>query len=180
MLEEALRAGVERVVHTSSVAAIGPAPRGTTADERQVFRAGEHGLPYVNTKHEAESEALRVAAHGLPVVIVNPAYVLGRGDVYRSSTVLVRRFLRREIPAYVDGALNIVDVEDVAARAPARRRARRAGRALHPRQSQLHARPPLRRPRAPERRRAAGGEAAAAGVAMQLATAAERAARAAR
>ena len=79
VLEEALRAGVERVVHTSSVAAIGPAPRGTTADETQVFRAGRLGLPYVNSKHEAESEALRIAAHGLPLVIVNPAHVLGQG-----------------------------------------------------------------------------------------------------
>ncbi len=114
VLEEALRAGAERVVQTSSVAAIGPAKRGATADERQVFRAGHHGLPYVNSKQAAENEALRVAAHGLPVVIVNPAYVMGRGDVYRSSTVLVRRFLRREIPAYVDGALNIVDAQDVA------------------------------------------------------------------
>ena len=92
----------------------GPAPRGSTADETQVFRAGRFGLPYVNAKHEAESEALRIAAHGLPVVIVNPAHVFGRGDVHRSSTELVRRFLRREIPAYVDGALNVVDAEDVA------------------------------------------------------------------
>lgn len=114
VLEEALRAGVERVVHTSSVAAIGPAPRGSTADETQAFRAGRHGLPYVNAKHEAEKEALRVCALGLPVVIVNPAHLLGRGDVYRSSTELVRRFLRREIPAYVDGALNVVSVRDVA------------------------------------------------------------------
>ena len=114
VLEEALRAGAERVVHTSSVAAIGPAARGATADERQVFRAGHHGLPYINSKHAAENEALRVAAHGLPVVIVNPAYVLGRGDVYRSSTVLVRRFLCRQIPAYVDGALNVVDAKDAA------------------------------------------------------------------
>ena len=58
--------------------------------------------------------ALRLAAQGLPVVIVNPAHVFGRGDVYRSSTELVRRFLRRGIPAYVDGALNIVDADDVA------------------------------------------------------------------
>ncbi len=114
VLEEALRAGVERAVHTSSVAAIGPAPRGTTADETQVFRAGRYGLPYVSSKHEAENEALRIAAHGLPLVIVNPAHVLGKGDVYRSSTELVRRYMRREIPAYVDGALNIVDAQDVA------------------------------------------------------------------
>ena len=114
VLEEALRAGVERAVLTSSVAAIGPAPRGATADETQVFRAGRFGLPYVSSKHEAENEALRIAAHGLPLVIVNPAHVMGRGDVYRSSTELVRRFMQRRIPAYVDGALNVVDAEDVA------------------------------------------------------------------
>jgi dihydroflavonol-4-reductase len=114
VLEEALRAGVARVVHTSSVAAVGPAPRGSTADEDQLFRAGRYGLPYVNAKHEAELEAMRLAAHGLPVVVVNPAHVFGAGDRHGSSTELVRRFLRGQIPAYVDGALNIVDAEDVA------------------------------------------------------------------
>ena len=114
VLEEALRAGVARAVHTSSVAAVGPAVRGSTADEDQVFRAGRYGLPYVNAKHEAELEAMRLAAHGLPVVVVNPAHVFGAGDRHRSSTELVRRFLSGSIPAYVDGALNIVDAEDVA------------------------------------------------------------------
>ena len=51
---------------------------------------------------------------GLPVVVVNPAHILGAGDPGRSSTVLVRRFLHRQIPAYVDGTLNIVGVHDVA------------------------------------------------------------------
>jgi dihydroflavonol-4-reductase len=114
VLEESLRAGVERVVHTSSVAAIGPAPRGSTADERQPFSAGGLDVPYVHAKREAEVEALRICAMGLPVVIVNPAHVFGAGDLYRSSTELVLRFLRRRLPAYVDGALNIVDAEDVA------------------------------------------------------------------
>jgi dihydroflavonol-4-reductase len=114
VLEEALRAGVARVVHTSSVAAVGPATRGSTADEDQIFRAGRYGLPYVNAKHEAELEAMRMAAHGLPVVVVNPAHVFGAGDRHRSSTELVRRFLRGQIPAYVDGALNVVDADDVA------------------------------------------------------------------
>ena len=44
-----------------------------------------------------------------------PAYVLGQGDRGRSSTELVRRFMLRRIPAYVEGAINVVDVEDVAA-----------------------------------------------------------------
>lgn len=114
VLEEALRAGVERVVFTSSAAAVGPAARGSTADETQRFSGDAARVPYVTSKREAEVEALRIAARGLPVVIVNPAHVFGRGDVNRSSTDIVRRFLRRDIPAYVDGALNIVDVEDVA------------------------------------------------------------------
>jgi len=115
VLEEALRAGVERTVHTSAVAAIGPAGHGTTtADETQVFNAARVGVTYANAKAEAEREALRVCAQGLPLVIVNPAHVLGRGDVHRSSTELVRRFLRREIPIYVDGTLCVVGAEDVA------------------------------------------------------------------
>jgi dihydroflavonol-4-reductase len=115
VLEEALRAGVERVVFTSSIAAIGPAERGSTADETQLWRAGRHGLAHVNAKHAAEVEAFRIGAQGLPLVVVNPAHVLGPGDVNRSSTELVRRFLRREIPVYVDGALCVVHVADVAA-----------------------------------------------------------------
>ena len=114
VLEEALRAGVERVVYTSSAAAVGPAPEGETSDESSVWDAGRYDIPYVDSKHEAEIVALRLLARGLPVVIVNPAHVLGAGDPGRSSTVLVKRFMRRQIPAYVNGTLNVVGVQDVA------------------------------------------------------------------
>ncbi len=114
LMEEALRADVARVVHTSSMATVGPAAWGQTADERQPFPLEAQGIHYVDSKREGEAEALRAAARGLPVVIVCPTHVFGRGDVRRSSTELVRRFLRREIPLYIDGALNIVDAEDVA------------------------------------------------------------------
>ncbi len=114
VLEEALRAGVERVVHTSSVAAVGPARKGAVATEANVWNAGRHGIPYVDSKRHAEEVALGMGQRGLPVVVVNPAHVLGPGDRSGSSTVLVRRFLRRQIPAYVDGTLNVVGVQDVA------------------------------------------------------------------
>jgi dihydroflavonol-4-reductase len=114
VLEACLAAGVERAVHVSSVAAIGPARRGGALDERHLW-PGPLGLPYPDSKHAAEVEALRVAARGLDVVLACPAHVFGAGDLRRSSTDVVRRFLLRRIPAYVDGAICVVDVEDVAA-----------------------------------------------------------------
>ena len=114
VLGACLAEGVERVVHVSSVAAIGPARRGGALDERHV-RTGPLGIPYPDSKHAAEVEALRVAARGLDVVLACPGHVLGAGDDRKSSTEVVRRFLLRRIPAYVDGAICIVDVEDVAA-----------------------------------------------------------------
>ncbi|MGA2010228.1 MAG: NAD-dependent epimerase/dehydratase family protein, partial [Solirubrobacteraceae bacterium] len=99
VLEEALRAGVQRVVYTSSAAAIGPARRGETADETNPWEGGRYAIPYLDARHEAETMALRLIARGLPLVIVNPTHVLGAGDPGRSSTALVRRFMLRQIPA---------------------------------------------------------------------------------
>jgi dihydroflavonol-4-reductase len=115
LMEECLRAEVERVVYTSSAAAVGPASDGKAATETQLFTAGRLGIPYVNSVHEAEVEAMRVAAHGLRLVCVNPAMCLGAGDHLLSSTRLVRSFLLGRVPVYADGAVGIVDVRDVAA-----------------------------------------------------------------
>jgi dihydroflavonol-4-reductase len=115
VFEEALAAGVKRLVHTSTVGAIGVAEPRKAADESQAFEIGHLGIAYVNSKHEAELEAFRLAAAGLPVVIVNPSFTLGPADPTGTSMGLVRRFLTGRIPAYVEGALNVVDVRDVAA-----------------------------------------------------------------
>lgn len=117
VLEEALRAGVERAVLTSSVAAIGPAPAGESADETSPWEAGRHRIAYLDATHEAEIAALRLTARGLPLVIVNPAHTFGPGfDPSRrhASTSIVRRFMLRQIPAYVNGTVNVVGVQDVA------------------------------------------------------------------
>ena len=114
VLEEALRAEVERVVYTSSGAAIGPAGPGRSSDESTPYSGARHSIPYLDAMHEAETVALAMVSRGLPLVVVNPTLVLGAGDPGRSSTVLVRRFLHRQIPAYVEGTLNVVAVQDVA------------------------------------------------------------------
>ena len=115
VFEEARAAEVERLVHTSTVGAIGVAKRGATADETTPFEIGHLGIAYVNSKHEAELEAFHEAARGLPVVVVNPTFVLGPDAARASSMGLIRRFLLGKIPVYLDGALNIVDVRDIAA-----------------------------------------------------------------
>ena len=76
-----------RVVHVSSVAAIGPTPSPERpADERQEFPAAAARFPYAATKRESELAALEAAAAGLDVVIANPGFLLGPGDVNRVST----------------------------------------------------------------------------------------------
>jgi dihydroflavonol-4-reductase len=114
VMEECLRAEVERVVYTSSASVVGPAAHGKTADETQLFTGGELGIPYVSSVHEAEVEAMRVAARGLPLVCVNPGVCFGAGDHLLTSTRLVRSFLLGRVPVYTDGAISVVDVRDVA------------------------------------------------------------------
>ena len=114
VLEEALRARVKRAVVVSSAAALGPAPWGGAGDESQLFTAGHLAIPYVTAAHEAEGQAMRLAAAGLDMVCVNPTAVFGPGDLHVTSTRLVRSFMLGRVPAYADGALNVVDVRDVA------------------------------------------------------------------
>ncbi|HKH22950.1 MAG TPA: NAD-dependent epimerase/dehydratase family protein [Solirubrobacterales bacterium] len=116
VMEEAASAGVSRVVLTSSSSAVGAAKPGETLDEDSPFTVGRLGIAYINSKHDAELVAMRAAAKGLSVVIVNPSFVLGPDDPNPSGTsnALIRRLLLRRIPGYVDGAINIVDVRDVA------------------------------------------------------------------
>jgi dihydroflavonol-4-reductase len=118
-VEAAAAEGVERVVVTSSVGGVGPAVHGRAGREDDVYRGGGMGLTYVDSKHEGESEALAAGARcGIEVVVVNPAYVLGvpvnRDQPGETSTRIVGNYIRGRVPAIVDGATNIVHVDDVA------------------------------------------------------------------
>jgi dihydroflavonol-4-reductase len=120
VVEAAAAEGVERVVLTSTVAAVGTAPGEEAADEAHVYRPGGPGMDYADSKHEGELEAMAAGARlGVDVVVVNPSYVLGvpvdRREPGETSTRTVANFLLGRLPAVVDGATNIVDVEDVAA-----------------------------------------------------------------
>src|SRR5262252_2783561 len=115
VLEAAADAGVARVVYTSSVAALGvPAP-GLIADESLQTTVDELVSEYKKSKFLAEQEALRRAAAGQHIVVVNPSTPIGPYDLKPTPTgEIVLRFLNRQMPAYVDTGLNLIDVEDVA------------------------------------------------------------------
>ncbi len=112
----ARQAGVERVVHTSSVAAIGVQGGEKGADETYQSPVEKLIGAYKQSKYWAEQEAIAAVQSGQNVVIVNPSTPIGPWDIKPTPTGdLVLRFLRRQMPAYVNTGLNLIDVRDVAA-----------------------------------------------------------------
>jgi dihydroflavonol-4-reductase len=104
-----------RVVHVSSTAAVGPvASPAERADERHAFPPEAATLPYAATKHAAEELALAAAASGADVVIANPGFLLGPGDVHRVSTWPVSAYIAGRLRFTTAGGLSFVDARDVA------------------------------------------------------------------
>jgi dihydroflavonol-4-reductase len=107
-------AGGPRVVHVSSVAAIGMAS-GPDArmDEGSPFPEAARRWPYALSKRLGEEAALRAAAAGLDLTIACPGFVIGYGDVNRVSTFAIEQYLRGTWRITVPGGLDYVDVRDV-------------------------------------------------------------------
>ncbi len=116
LMQAALDAGVERIVHCSSVAALGLDPGGGEADEETRVTAEAIVGVYKRSKYQAEQAVLRlVRERGLPAVIVNPAGPVGPRDIKPTPTGrMIADAAAGRIPAYVDTGLNIVHVDDVA------------------------------------------------------------------
>jgi dihydroflavonol-4-reductase len=116
ILDAARRAGVARVVYTSSVATVGIPPDGSPGEERTPVALGNMIGHYKRSKFLAEEVARESARAGLAVIIVNPSTPVGPGDIKPTPTgQLVLDAASGRMPAYVDTGLNIVHVDDVAA-----------------------------------------------------------------
>src|SRR5580692_9638263 len=116
IMEEALRAGVERIVYTSSVATLKPIEGGSATEDRPLAE-GEGIGAYKRSKVAAERlvEAM-IQRDGLPAVIVNPSTPIGPRDVRPTPTgrIIVEAASGR-MPAFVETGLNLAHVDDVAA-----------------------------------------------------------------
>jgi len=114
LLESARRAGVERVVYTSTVGCVQFVKDGL-GDESLPVRVEDMTGHYKRSKFLAERVALEFAAEGFPVVIVNPTAPVGDHDFKPTPTgQTIVDFLSGRMPAYLDTGLNVVDVRDVA------------------------------------------------------------------
>jgi len=115
VLEAAAEAGVERVIYTSTVGAVGIPKDGSPGDERTPVALEDMVGAYKASKFLAERVADEMAARGAPVVIVNPSAPIGPWDIKPTPTgQMIVDFLKGRMVASLDTGLNVVHVRDVA------------------------------------------------------------------
>jgi dihydroflavonol-4-reductase len=116
VLEAARMEGIERIVYTSSIAALGVHADRTPATENTPATLADRVGHYQRSKFMAQQVAFDYVRRGLPVVLVNPTTPVGVGDLKPTPTgQIVVDYLNGRMFGYVDTGLNIVDVEHVAA-----------------------------------------------------------------
>lgn len=117
ILDAALNAGVRKFIHTSSVAALGVPENGvspsTKLDENHAWNLGSGSWPYGYAKNLAEVEVGKAVQRGLDVSIVNPALVIGPGDLNKISGEVILRVAKGQTPIAIAGGLNAVHIDDV-------------------------------------------------------------------
>lgn len=116
LMRAALRAGVQRIVYTSSVATLGLNADGSPAAENTPVSLNDMIGHYKRSKYLAEAEVKKmVVEQNLPAIIVNPSTPVGPRDIKPTPTgQMVVDAAAGRMPAYVDTGLNVVHVEDVA------------------------------------------------------------------
>lgn len=102
-----------RLVHVSSVAALGNAKKGALITEKDFWEYDAKAHSYAISKYEGEMEVWRGIAEGLDAVIVNPSVIIGAGAGFEGSGAIFK-LVKDGLSFYTRGATGIVDVADVA------------------------------------------------------------------
>jgi dihydroflavonol-4-reductase len=103
---------IQKLIHVSSIAAIGKEEDGSLISEKTEWIKDENTSAYSESKFFGEMEIFRGIGEGLNAAIVNPAIILGKGNWERSSSNLFK-IVHDEFPYYTNGATAWVDVKDV-------------------------------------------------------------------
>ncbi len=112
VVDACFASGVEKLVHTSSIAAIGYPPAGELATEETPFN-WERVSGYKYSKYMAEQEILKGVQRGLNAVLVNPSVIVGERDIHFHGGDLIRRVRKYQVPFYIEGGMNVVYIGDV-------------------------------------------------------------------
>ena len=113
VVNAAMHAGVKKLCHISSIAALGSTIDGSLITEETWWKNNPSNSYYAISKYGAEREVWRAAEEGLNVVIVNPSFIIGPGDTSKSSSEAFG-ILRKGASWYTNGVNGYVDVRDVA------------------------------------------------------------------
>ncbi len=127
LFDAARRADLRRVVHVSTVATIGPTRDGRLLDETAPWKGRHFGMQYVHDKLATESLAMRAAADGLPVTVVNPGSLIGPRLDGKPPAWHLRRVVLSDTRWAPPGGISVVDAADVAAGVAAALERGRAG-----------------------------------------------------
>ncbi len=108
-----LSTGVKKLVHVSSVAAIGRAPELTILNEEFKWIESPLNTPYAVSKYWAELEAWRGEQEGIDLIVVNPSVLLGKAE-YKKSSSAIYSYVLKQNKFYPKGDINYIDVRDAA------------------------------------------------------------------
>ncbi len=112
VVNAALDAGIKKMVHVSSVSALGRIRENETVTEEMNWTEESSNSAYGKSKYLGEMEVWRGIGEGLEAVIVNPSLILGGGDWTKGSSEIFRS-VYNEFPWYTEGVTGVVDVKDV-------------------------------------------------------------------
>jgi dihydroflavonol-4-reductase len=113
VVNTALEAGIKKLIHISSVAAIGRTMQQELTNEEKTFTENKANTHYGISKHQAEMEVWRGFAEGLDGVILNPSTILGYGNWNNSSCAIFKN-VYNEFAWYTNGTNGFVGVDDLA------------------------------------------------------------------
>jgi dihydroflavonol-4-reductase len=113
VVQACLESGVGKLIHTSSVAAVGFPEQGSWADETNTFNWEPFDVGYRISKHRAELEVFEGIRRGLQAVIVNPSIIMGPRDIHFNGGQIVRDIYKKRLFFYIDGGMNVTYVGDV-------------------------------------------------------------------
>ncbi len=113
VMEAALKAGVKRVIHTSSIAAMGIPQEGTIGTEELTYNLSGLGLNYCDSKFAAEQEVIACWHKGLPVIILSPGIIFGEGDKHPHHHAIFTALAKGSLIGVPCGGVTFSDINDV-------------------------------------------------------------------